>query len=146
MADLPPGFVTGYTVEMLFRERPVLQKRKLLEALRKRAPGVEPLDGELDDGLCAFVDPNRLTELKDGRIPAQFVVFETQKPVTMSRYETALQQSWGFPAARKTVEGCRANLVAMEFMATWLPYRDRIAWFQDGFAAALEVLDCAAAY
>jgi hypothetical protein len=144
--QFPPGFSQGYMVELLFTEQPKVNKRELFTALQRRCPGAQPLDGSLDGGLCAFAHMDHMVQLKDARLPAQTVVIETEKPVAISRYETALQQSWGFPTAREVVAKCRANMIVTELMALALPYRERIDLFQCSVAAALEAVPCAAVY
>jgi hypothetical protein len=144
--EFPPGFATGYMVELLFREKPTPNKRRLFEALKKRCPGVQPMDGSLDSGHCMFVHLDHMVQLKDARLPAQSLVVETEHPVEPARYEKALQQSWGFPEARTAVASCRANLIFMEMMSRALPYRERISLFQNALAAVLETIPCVAVY
>ena len=146
MADDPGGFVNVYIVELLCREPLAVSKRALFEAVKKRCPCAAPIDGKLDEGLPMFVHEHHLVEFKQGKLPAQTVVLETTKPMDHTQYETALQQSWGFPKARQTVAGCTATLLISEVLSSRLEYRQRIALFQNFVAGALEVIPCEAIY
>jgi len=146
MADDPGGFANLYIVELLFRQPYIVNKRVLFEAVKKRCPGAQPIDGKLDEGLPMFIHEDHLVEFKEGRLPAQTVVLETTKPIDHARYEAALQQSWSFPKARQTVSGCTASLLITEVLSSRLEYRQRIALFQNFVAGALEAIPCDAIY
>jgi hypothetical protein len=133
-------------VELLFREPQVVNKRALFEAVKKRCPGAEPIDGKLNEGLPMFIHKDHLVEFNEGKLPAQTVVVETTNPVKPEIYETALQQSWNFPQAREAVRRSTASLMITELMSRTLEYRSRISLFQNFVAGALEVLPCEAIY
>src|SRR5262245_38510368 len=118
MATDRRGFATTYMAELLFRGKPDYTKRSSNNAMKKRSPGAQPLDGKLDDGLLSFVHTDHLVQFKDGKLPAQTVIMETNKPTTPERYETAIQQSWGFPGARAAVTRCAGSLLIMEMMSS----------------------------
>ena len=146
MADESGGFANVYMVEFLCVKQHVVNKRALFDAVKKRCPGAKPIDDKLDDGLPMFVHEDHLVEFRQGKLPAQTVVLETTKPIESARYETALQQSWNFPQARKAVERCTATLMITEMMSSHLEYRERIGLFQNFVAGALESIPCEAIY
>lgn len=138
------GFATTYGVELLCATAPSLEKRALAAALRRYCPGAEPLDGDLDSSLLAFVHSDHLVRLEDGAVPAQTLIAASDEPFESTRIEGSLQQSWSFPEARAVVAGCTASVIVTDLMSSPLDPRERLDLFQRVLRGALEQIDCEA--
>lgn len=137
-------FAHVYCVELYRESNPSFSKRDLYEALKKRCPGAEPIDGTLDTGSLHFVHLDHRVQLKDGSLPAQTLIAESEKNVSLEALEPALQQSWGFPGVREAVARARSIVLVTDLMSSPLAPKTRIELFVRALAAVLEVTPCAA--
>jgi hypothetical protein len=133
-----------YGVELLCEELSQFSKRQLFDSLKKRCSAVEPLDGNLDSELFAFVHPDHLIEYSDGRIPAQTFIAVADRAPDMERLSPAIEQSWNFSGAREQVQRCTTSVLVSDLMAGGLEYKIRLALFQKVLTSVLEVIPCQA--
>jgi hypothetical protein len=138
-------FARVFNVELLCLEAPALEKRALLNAIRIRCPGAEPLD-PTDRNLPAFVHRDHPIQLLDAQIAAQTLITASERPVSLETYGPALGQSWSFPQARDVVARCRHAVLVTDVMTSSLEYRARLDLFQRALRGVLEVVPCVAVH
>jgi hypothetical protein len=97
------GFRATYGVECLYKQSPPLEKKVLLESLKRRVPSARPLDSNAAEHLLAFIYPDHVVSCSDGDVPAQTLVVVAEQMPASEVIEAALQQSWAFPEARQIV-------------------------------------------
>jgi hypothetical protein len=142
---MPGGFAATYGVELLCERPPAIRKPDLLRALKAHCAGAEPLDQLEDSSLLAFIHPDHPVQLKDGPLPAQTFICESEEPFEVSEdLSAALEQSWSFEGARSAVERCRSTVLVTDLMSSPLEYRERLTLFQDALAGVLEIVSCRA--
>ncbi len=139
-------FAHAYHVELLCQRKATISKPALLEALKRRLPAVEPLDGTAETGILQFAHPDHPVSFEQATLPAQTLVAALEGPLDLQSYEGALRQSWLFPEARQRVTQAVSAVVVTDQMASPLPHGRRLALFQDCVAAVLEVVPCEAIY
>ena len=66
----------------------------------------------------------------------------TDAPFTLEPYETSLQQSWSFPAAREALARRTSTFLVTDMMSAGLDYKERLRLFLDVLAATLDVVEC----
>jgi len=159
------GFARVYMVELLYKEKPVIDRDKLLARMQAYTGEVEvPEDKETADGQAdlavweanetnaenqltlMFFHLNHMISYEEGPLPAQTCVFSTQGMSDLQEYESALQQSWTWKEARQTVGECRHSLLFTDFCASGLDYKERLELFQNALCALLEAAPCEAVY
>jgi len=141
MSECPAGFAPTYGVELLCQRSLAIDRNNLLRALRKRCPRVEFLDKSESSKLLAFAHPDRPVHFEKGSVPAQTVIIPADAPFKITESVTAaIEQSWDFPLARATVEGCRAAVLVSDFLSRLLDYRERFTLFQNVLAGVLEII------
>ncbi|MBP1991496.1 DUF4261 domain-containing protein [Paenibacillus eucommiae] len=161
------GFARTYTVELLYKEKPVLDKDVLYAKMQAytgdvqrpdeddkeqtgsgaEMPVWEANDSGADSQLTyMFFHMNHMVEYADGSVPAQTCVFAANEISGSYMYETALQQSWHWPEVRETVDECRHSLLLTDFCAAGLDYKERLQLFQNALRALLETAPCDAIY
>ncbi len=130
-----------YFVELLYAESPSIPKPRLFAALQQRCPGITPLDRDPDSDFLAFVHTRHRVSYQDGQLPAQCVVAESDKPPNVSAIDDSVKQSWRFPEAASVVERAKVSVLVSDFMASGLPYRERLDLFQQVVAGVIEVAE-----
>ncbi|GGD90384.1 DUF4261 domain-containing protein [Paenibacillus nasutitermitis] len=159
------GFARVYMVELLYKEKPVIDRDKLLACMQANTGEVQlPEKEEAADGgadlavweaneadaenqlTLMFFHLNHMISYEEGPLPAQTCVFSTQGMSDMQEYESAIQQSWNWKEARQTVRECRHSLLFTDFCASGLEYKERLELFQNALKALLEAAPCEAIY
>jgi hypothetical protein len=141
MVEVPGGFAQTYGVELLYETLPKISRTEIARCVKERCPGAEiPGDDEKQQSML-FFHHDHLVKLADATLPAQTVVFLTDKPFTLSEAMTeSLQQSWSFSDARDVVGRCRYAILVTDLMTSRLEYRERLELFQSALAGILEAL------
>ena len=137
------GFARTYGVELLFESPPQINKRDLLQQLRKHCGNVAPLDDETSV-LLSFVYLDHPVTFSDGTVPAQSFMTISDKSLSMETVESALQQSWDWPEARAVVERSRATMIITDLMSSMLAYKVRLELFHNVLVSLLELTSCLA--
>jgi hypothetical protein len=132
----------NYEVELLCRERPTINKKSLLRALKKRRPDMDDGDPDPSSNLPLFRCPAHPTDKSLGHV--KILVAVRDAPPDPRNYEPALQQSWQFPEARTRSALCRAAVVVNFKGSSSLPREKRLELYQDCVAAAVELVPCEA--
>ncbi len=142
--EVPGAFARVYCVELLYESAPTLAKTIVYEALRRRCPDAEPLDGNPRAGLLAFAYREHTVQYRDACMPAQCLIAPADKPFDPAALEPALQQSWQWRGAREAITGCRASVLVTDVLSAGLEYRARLELLQKAVAATLEAAPCRA--
>lgn len=133
-AERLENFPETLTAKLLFFERPVLHREKILAELKSYFKNVDSSGG--GKALLYFL-PDIKIELKDGTIPAQCTIFvpdETNAKAEIS--ESAFEQNWHWAEANETARKCKFEILVSDFMTTTLDYKTRVDLFI-GFLVAV---------
>lgn len=133
-----------YSVDLLCAHPPELSKARLTAALQAHCPDIEPLSRDKSSDLLAFAHSKHFVEYKEGRVPAQLVLFPGDRGQDAARVEESLQQSWAQKDARDLVASAPYKVWVSDLMAGGLPPKDRLGLFLDALAGILEVVPCRA--
>lgn len=139
-----PALDRMYSVDLLYRQPPVLPTRTLLEALQARCPGLEPLSRDQSPEMLAYVQTRHLVRYRDRRLPAQLLVIPGRRARDAVRVEDSIQQSWTQRNARELVSAAPHVVFVSDMMASGLPCQERLGLFLDALSAILEVVPCQA--
>jgi hypothetical protein len=134
--------MTTYMVELLYTERPQIDRERLLDELRRRCGNVERLTSHEELYLYAF--PDHLAHYTDGSVPAQiFLAFPEERKEPMN-LDDALQQSWGWEGAHAAAAACQTSVLLTDMMARGLDYKTRLELFHNALESVLAVAPCQA--
>jgi hypothetical protein len=137
------GPVAPYIVQLLFEHPPVIDKKRLLESLRKYCGNVEAIDPDSD--LLAFAHLDHLSSFQEGDLPAQCLVTRVEEPVEMvDVLGASLLQTWDWPEASEIALRCKTMVLVTDVMARSLRRVIRLKLFHGAIQALLEQLDAAA--
>lgn len=153
------GFARVYSVELIYKEKPQLQ-RELLYANMERYTGKldrpeqeeseaglavwEPNE-ETDQDLLHFFHLNYMVGYAEGEMPAQTSLVESELR-SPTEYKTAIEQAWHWQEAEQTLEQCRHSLLLVDMLASGLEPKDRLELFTGSLRAVLEAAPCDALY
>jgi hypothetical protein len=129
MVDSPSAF---YGIELLYPERPTINKPALLTELRARLGNVDPLVGD----LLAFVAHDFPVTPQDGVQAAIVFIAASAEAYDPASVRGALEQTWNWPAAAETLPRCRYSLTLTEMLTR--PLEPRRRW--ELIRGALEAL------
>jgi hypothetical protein len=138
-----PGFHRTYGVELLYREPPALDKSALIEALRRNCGNI---DAPADAPLLLIFHLDHPVQYAEGSVPAQTMILRADVDFDPAEVDTALEQSWDWPAARDVVSHCRARVIVHDFLSSGLDHRERLDLFHAVLKSVLEVERCDAIY
>lgn len=165
VAENEYGFAAVYSVELLLKEPPVLQRDKLYAKIQEYTGPLnqgnekdgnaqtseenlavwEPNE-EHPDALLHFFHLNYTVEYEGGSLPAQTAIVPLDRGYDPSAYTTAIQQAWHWPDAREAVERSSYSLILHDLVASALPHQQRLELFTGVLKALLETLPCEAVY
>jgi hypothetical protein len=141
------AFAQTYGVGLLYDQPPTIDRQRLTDRMKHWCGDhVKLPDGADSSAALLFFHTGHQITLKDGSIPAQTVILQTDKPAKSDLWDAALQQSWNWPDAKPVVARCRWMLDVRDMMSSGLPYRERIELFQNALAAVVETIPCRALY
>lgn len=129
-----------YGVELFCRQRPTVDKTRLLSELRKHCAGIEPLDRNETAGALAFAHTDHLVQYRDGSVPAQAFLAVSDRAPDAEALAAAIQQSWRLPDAADVVASCRHSVLVTDLMASGLQYHTRFDLFIRVLRSALAVI------
>ena len=129
-------------VRLLYRERPPLNEINLLQTMREHCGRVDP--HKLDKHMLVFMLLDHVVTYSEGAVPAQATIVLEDPPLDLGKFASALQQSWDWKEARSTVAECRAGILVADLLAGALPYKERLALFQNVILSVLQCAPCQA--
>lgn len=148
--ETPSGFHPVYMVELLFRERPEVDRLRLQEAMIRHTGQVR-LDvkqggAEQDHEMLVFYHLNHKVSFQEGDIPAQTCMLPVNEIADRARFGGALQQAWHWPEAGQAVEAARYSIRIHDMFTAAMPRKQRLELFQKTVLAIMESLTCDALY
>ncbi len=120
--DRIENVVDSYEFGLLFEERPTLEIGALVNRLRR--------DGTVDlvsasDEVIQLAHPDHLVSVGDRKIPSLTNIVRWAKPLDLSDFESALEQTFDWPEAEETVARCVHKVLVADLIGAGLPYRER---------------------
>ncbi len=160
------GYAPIYTVQLLYKEKPVIDREALYAKIIEYTGPVrtsEDLAEDTEETLAVwearseagheededhyhFFHLNHTLNYQEGPMPVQTVLMPVNDTPTVEMYETALQQSWHWAEAAATIEACQYELMLTDMMARGMPPQRRLPLFNNVLRAILEVAPCEAVY
>jgi len=144
------GFSNIYMVELLYRNKPSLDRAGLNRAMHQVAPasGKKSLGWEKagDENTFIYFHNDYLVTYRDKSSPSQTCVMPHQAPITPERFRDGLRQIWHWPQAQAVLQECTYSLLVTDFLASSLYYKDRLDIFQNALGALMKAAPCDAIY
>ena len=78
-------------------------------------------------------------EFKEGKIPPQLLITEAFSTENYQLDALTVSQMWDCPNARQILNECKYHVVAVDMMASLLPYKDRADMLMDDMEALVEL-------
>ncbi|MGC4090131.1 MAG: DUF4261 domain-containing protein [Polyangiaceae bacterium] len=138
------AFARTYGVELLYPQKPSIDKLRLLEAVQRHCAGAKLLDPNPSSGLLGLVHADHPVQLADGAVPAQTFIAVADKPLRPELLEPVLQQTWEFPEARGAVTAAAWSVLVTDMMSSALPYKERLSLFESCLRGVLDAAPCSA--
>lgn len=125
--EVPPGFETGYRVEWLYDEQPLLDPAAIERALRSSLP--ESRVEESEAGALSVLHKGHIVKFADGQGIAMTAIFTAKdRSISPQEFQTAVEQTWSWPRddARARIDRSKARIVVMDLMSLGQPYQARL--------------------
>jgi len=130
-----------YMIGLLYESEPEITQEAVLDRLTARIGNVRAMGEGL---LFAFLD-HEVTYAGGKGLPSQCVMMLNDiKPDEGDEPDHDIVQSWFWPESATVVPRCRYVLNINDFMAMGLPYKERLALFQNIVMSVLDVAPCSA--
>jgi len=154
------GFARVYAVELKYRRQPHLDRNALYEKMERYTGKVAPpdqrkpdeaalavweADDQADKDMLHFFHLNYMVSYSEGEMPAQTSLMDMENRPAAD-YVTAIQQSWHWQEAARTLEECNHSLLLIDMMASGLDPQSRLQLFSGALRAILETAPCDAIY
>lgn len=141
----------AYSIELYARDPIVLDRERLLAAMRGRFGNVDSPEPNSERATQMFMLMDHIAHYTDGSIPAQLVLLPAtgggqSVPAQLDKYEAAFQQSWSFRNAREVMETCAHSCLFSDLMSAALPQDKRRQVLAGGLLAVLECTKVDAVY
>jgi hypothetical protein len=125
-----------YGFGLLFEERPTLDAGALMNRLRQ--------DGTVDlvsasDEVIQIALPDHPVSFADREIPSLVNIIRWTTPVKPSEFKTALEQTYDWADAERTVSRCRHKVLVADLTGAGLPYQERYELITAVLRAVVEV-------
>lgn len=121
------SFATTYSVELLYEKSLDIDSLELLSLLKKEFGNVEIL--LKTDTIISYIFKDILIDLKNERIPLQFMIINEKDWMNKYRLEESLEQTWDWKDAKVAIENCNYTVVMSDFMADNVNYQKRVQFF-----------------
>lgn len=128
--------VESYGFGLLFEESPTLDTDALMSRLRQ--------DGAVDlvsasDEVIQIAFPDHPVPFEDREIPCLVNIIRWATPVKPSDFKTALEQTYDWAEAERTVNLCRHKVLVADLTGAGLPYQERYELITAVLRAVVEV-------
>ncbi|WP_438349730.1 DUF4261 domain-containing protein [Paenibacillus sp. FA6] len=156
------GFAPVYIIEFLYDQAPVVSLEKLRTAIVKYTGKVKisdaeeelpsPFANELDESEEETAKPHvffhmdHKVSFDDVEVPAQSCIYDPRLIQDNKRFERAIQQSFHWQDAQKTVDSCKYSLRVHDLFTAGLPYKERFELILGLVHAIQETAPCKAMY
>ncbi len=131
--------VSSYTVELLYDELPLFTRDEVLAKLRDRCGAASAMDNTKDGGLNFFF-PDLRAPFKGSTVPVQVVMVVTSGQLPADQALAAMKQTWDWGEAKDAVARHRAVMTLSDLLASGLPYKSRLGFFQNVLCGILELM------
>lgn len=119
---------------LLFAEKPVVDLQLVLNELHKVFPNVE-----LTEEAKVFTFPDCEIEFKEGIVPAQCVVMQSDDDTIKNIDAKYVEQNWHWENAQVELEKCKHEILVTDFLSRSLEPRVRIVLMQQMLFALVKV-------
>ena len=131
--------VSSYAVDLLYDELPLFSRDELLAKLRDRCGAASAMDNAKDGGLNFFF-PDLRAPFKDSTVPVQVAITVTPGPLPVDQVMPVMKQTWDWAEAKDVVAKHQAIATVSDLLASALPYKSRLGFFQNVLCGVLELL------
>ena len=133
----PP--VASYAVDLLYDELPLFRREEVLAKLRDRCGAASAMDNAKDGGLNFFF-PDLRAPFKDGTVPVQVAIAVSPGQMPVDQVMAFMKQTWDWGEAKDVVSRHQAIVTLSDLLASALPYKSRLGFFQNVLCGILELL------
>lgn len=119
---------------MLFVEKPTIDLQLVLKELQQVFPNVE-----LAEEAKVFTFPDCEVEYKEGIVPAQCVVMQSDDDSVKNITDKYVEQNWHWDEASVELEKCNHEILVTDFLSRSLEPRIRIVLMQQMLIALFKV-------
>lgn len=132
-------------VELLYPEKPLADIMAIkCRAEQSLGSTIDVAETEPTGASWLFFHTDRVISYDEGDLPAQTVVFKTDKEFDLGDYAEDLQQSWSTPNAHELLSSVQHTLAVTEMMTRALDPAARLEIFHGVLQAMVEVTKPAA--
>jgi hypothetical protein len=131
--------VASYAVDLLYDELPLFSRDEVLGKLRDRCGAASTMDNAKDGGLNFFF-PDLRAPFKDSTVPVQIAMTVTPGQLPVDQVMPVMKQTWDWAEAKDVVSKHQAIVTVSDLLASGLPYKSRLGFFQNVLSGILELL------
>jgi hypothetical protein len=131
--------VSSYAVDLLYDELPLFTRDEVLAKLRDRCGAASAMDNTKEGGLNFFF-PDLRAPFKDSTVPVQVVMAVTPGQLPADQAMATLKQTWDWGEAKDLLAKHQAVVTVSDLLASALPYKSRLGFFQNVLCGILELL------
>jgi hypothetical protein len=133
----PP--VSSYVVDLLYDELPLFSRDEILGKLRDRCGAASAMDNAKDGGLNFFF-PDLRAPFKDSTVPVQIAMTVKPGQLPVAEVMPVMKQTWDWGEAKDLVAKHQATVSVSDLLASSLPYKSRLGFFQNVLCGLLELM------
>lgn len=131
--------ISTYAVDLLYEELPLFGRDEILAKLRDRCGAASAMDNSKDGGLNFFF-PDLRAPFKDSTVPVQVALAVAPGPLPVDQVMPMMKQTWDWAEAKDVVVKHQAVATLSDLLASALPYKSRLGFFQNVLCGILELL------
>jgi len=111
----------------------------VLAQLRDRCGAASAMDNAKDGGLNFFF-PDLRAPFKDSTVPVQVALTVTPGQLPVDQVMTFMKQTWDWAEAKDVVAKHQSIVTLSDLLASGLPYKSRLGFFQNVLCGVLELM------
>jgi hypothetical protein len=131
--------VPSYVVDLLYDELPLFSRDEVLVKFRDRCGAASAMDNAKDGGLNFFF-PDLRAPFKESTVPVQIAMTVTPGQLPVDQVMPVMKQTWDWAEAKDVVSKHQAIVTVSDLLASGLPYKSRLGFFQNVLCGILELL------
>jgi len=131
--------VASYAVDLLYDELPLFSRDEVLAKLRDRCGAASAMDNAPDGGLNFFF-PDLRAPFKDSTVPVQIAMAVAPGQLPVDQVMPVMKQTWDWGEAKDVVAKHQAVVTVSDLLASALPYKSRLGFFQNVLCGVLELM------
>lgn len=135
-----------FIMHLLMKEKCSMPSKELmLQAMHKHLGEVDCFVH--DEKNAAFAVKKYQVEFKEGKLPPQLFVMECIPAENLKLDMLTKSQMWDCPRSEQILEECKYQVIAIDMLASLMPYKDRADMLMDYMEALVELYpQCEAVY